>query len=72
MIDWGLTVGITSIILPSLSGIPNEQNQSEFLSLNDVKSSYLVSIAYATQMLGSFISGMENSFVPQFDFYLEP
>lgn len=71
MIDWGLTGGIASIILPSLSGIPNKQNQGEFLSIDPFTSSYLVSIVYATQMLGSFISGMENSLVSQFDLYLD-
>lgn len=34
MIDWGLTVGVTSIIIPSLTGIPNAQNQGEFLSIS--------------------------------------
>lgn len=60
MMDWGFTVGITTIMIPALTGILNERNQGEFLTITAVQSSWLVSISYATQMLGSSISGNEN------------
>lgn len=53
-------------MIPAMTGIPNEQNKDEFLTITNVQSSYLVSISYLIQIFGSLLSGNGFYLISQF------
>lgn len=57
LLDLGLSIAFPAIIIPALTGIPNEYNQNELLSLTKEQASWLGSIAFICQPLGSIVSG---------------
>lgn len=40
-VDWGLILAMPTIIIPSLTGIPNDQNRNEFLTMNGAEASWI-------------------------------
>lgn len=57
LLDIGMSVAFPAIIIPALTGISNEYNKNEGLSLTPEQASWLGSIAFICQPVGSVLSG---------------
>lgn len=62
LFDMSLCSAFPAIIIPALTGLRNEQNKGELLTLTAVQSSWIGSLVYVCEPLGSilsvFITGM--------------
>lgn len=59
-------------MIPAMTGIPNEQNKDEFLSLTGSSASWVVSISYLIQIFGSLLSGNGFNLISQFCVIFKP
>lgn len=57
MLDLGLSVAFPTIVIPALTGFANDKNADEYLHLTKAQASWLGSIAYICQPVGSILSG---------------
>lgn len=53
----GLSVAFPTIVIPALTGFGNDKNQNEYLTLTKSQASWLGSVAYICQPVGSILSG---------------
>ncbi|XP_031626286.1 solute carrier family 2, facilitated glucose transporter member 6-like, partial [Contarinia nasturtii] len=58
LFDLGLCLAFPGIIIPALTGIQNEFNQNETLSLTASQVSWLGSVNYVVEPLGSILSAI--------------
>lgn len=57
LLDLGLSVAFPTIVIPALTGLNSNVNPNEILQLTAVQASWLGSIAYIFEPLGSLLSG---------------
>lgn len=57
LLDLGLAVAFPTIVIPALMGLNNENNPNETVQLTAVQASWLGSIGYIMEPLGSILSG---------------
>lgn len=57
LINLGLTVGFSTIVIPALSGVQNHRNPHEYLRFTAVQASWFGSLVYLTQPIGAIASG---------------
>ncbi|XP_055307472.1 facilitated trehalose transporter Tret1-like, partial [Sitodiplosis mosellana] len=58
LFDLGMCIAIPGIIIPALTGITNEFNRNEYLSLTPSQVSWLGSVNYVVEPLGSVLSAI--------------
>lgn len=58
LFDLGMCMAFPGIIIPALTGITNEFNRNEYLSLTANQVSWLGSIIYIVEPLGSVMSAI--------------
>ncbi|XP_031620827.1 facilitated trehalose transporter Tret1-like [Contarinia nasturtii] len=56
MFNMGLCILLPTIIIPAVTGIHNEHNQNEFLTITPVQASWLGSLMYLIQPIGCLMS----------------
>ena len=52
----GFTMAMPAVIIPALSGIPNQLNAGEFLTMTAVQASWLASLGGLLKPMGSMTS----------------
>lgn len=57
LLDLGLSMAFPTIIIPALMGLNPENNPNERMSLTPMEASWLGSVAFIFQIVGSFLSG---------------
>lgn len=58
LLDLGLSIAFPTIVIPALTGLNSEINPNETIQLTAVQASWLGSIGYVFEPLGSFFSGL--------------